>query len=330
MSNNKIHPYNFEEEEWPKENHSNIREMEVTSNGGGDGENSGSSSSSSSCVSYTIPMRVIDGSESPELWCKFLESLQWEFDNTFRHFENKINAIKRLTTGDARIIVDETLLSTIDPTEKTKNNFECWLIQDRYEKMDKTEWKSYTKSKEYKNDIIEEIIFKLRSCIFGTVPMLCSGCNTLQQHRFWLCTLRFDPTLHGSIRTFSSRCVRLNRYSKFCPSMQTEKRGEESRPFTDEELVEVLDGQLSDATKYQQILRKNGWDLYQHTYSENITKLVEIEESSTVLGKIEYHNKSLNNNNLYDSSFPNDILNSNSNKKRQRKNKKKSKRQRRW
>mmetsp|Transcript_57957 Transcript_57957/g.64843 ORF Transcript_57957/g.64843 Transcript_57957/m.64843 type:complete len:160 (+) Transcript_57957:3-482(+) len=159
--------------------------------------------------------------------------------------------------------------------------------------------------------------------------MLCSGCNTLQQHRFWLCTLRFDPTLHGSIRTFSSRCVRLNRYSKFCPSMQTEKRGEESRPFTDEELVEVLDGQLSNATKYQQILRKNGWDLYQHTYSENITKLVEIEESSTALSKIEYHNKS-HNNNLYDSSFPNDILNSNSNKKRQRKNKKKSKRQRRW
>jgi len=273
---NKRHPFNFEQEEWPKEeNDINVLGMELIIG-----------SSSTSTVSYTVKMRIIDGSESPELWCKFLESLDQhvlENDyNCFPKFQNKIDIIKHLTKGEARRIVDETLLSALDPTENTRYDYECWLTEFSHDKnlMDQEDWNSYTKTEEYKNDIILEIIFKLRSYIFGTIPTLGIGCNLLQKHRIWLRSLRFDPTIHGSIRTFSSRCLRLNHYSRFCPTRHTEKRGEEPRPLNDEELVELLDVQLSDAKEYLKILPKNGWDLYRHTYEENITRLEEIESSA--------------------------------------------------
>jgi len=252
-------------------------------------------------------MRIIDGSESPELWCKFLESLQQHvLENNydcFPKFQNKVNIIKHLTTctGEARRIVDKTLLSTLDPIENTRYDFECWLTEEKHDKnwMDQEEWNSYTKTDEYKNDIILEIIFKLRSYIFG-------ASNPLQKHRIWLRSLRFDPAVHGSIRAFSSRCLRLNRYSRFCPSRHTERRGEEPQPLNDEELVELLDGQMSDAKEYITILEEKGWDLYRHTYDENITRLVEIEPSA--LTKIEMQRtqiemqRSLDD--LYDSTVP--------------------------
>jgi len=321
MSNN-IHPFNFEEEEWPKENHSNVQEMELTSGG----DESGSSS-----VIFHVKMRIIDGSESPELWCKFLESLHCEFDNTIRGFDNKVSMLKHLTKDRARRIVDETLLERlVDPTKETKmNDSECWLVQDKYYKnciVYEEEWKSYTKTDEYKNDVLEEIIFKLRSCIFGSYPTIAVGCNALEKNRNWLRSLRFDPAIHGSIRAFSNRCLQVNRYSRFCPSYHTEQRGEVPRPLNDEELVEMLDGQLSDAaTEYRTLLSNCDWDLYQHTYDRNISRLLDVEPSA--LDKIEYR-KGMEDIER-ELSFRNDVSNSNNSKKRQRSNSNKSKHQQR-
>jgi len=297
-----------------------VQEMELTL--GGD-------ESGSSGVIFHVKMRIIDGSESPELWCKFLESLQREFDSTIRGFDHKVSMLKHLTKDRARRIVDETLLERlVDPTKETKrNDSECWRVKDKYDRnwMDETEWESYTKTDEYKNDVLEEIIFKLRSCIFGSYPTIAVGCNALEKNRNWLRSLRFDPAIHGSIRAFSNRCLRVNRYSRFCPSCHTEQRGEVPRPLNDEELVEMLDGQLSDAaTEYRRLLSNCEWDLYQHTYDRNISRLVDVEPSA--LQKIEYR-KGMADIERDLSFLRNDVSNSNNSKKRQRSNGNKSKHQ---
>jgi len=315
MSKN-IHPFNFEEEEWPKENNSNVQEMELS--WGGD----------ESGVVFHVKMRIIDGSESPELWCKFLKSLQREFDSTIRGFDHKVSMIKHLTQGRARSIVDETLLERlVDPTKETnRNDSECWLVQNKYDRNIRLEeeWESYTKTDEYKNDVLEEIIFKLRSCIFGSYPTIAVGCNALEKNRNWLRSLRFDPAIHGSIRAFSTRCLQLNRYSRFCPSYHTEQRGEVPQPLNDEELVEILDGQLAEAaTEYRTLISNCDWDLYQHTYDRNISRLVNVEPSA--LDKIAH--RKLMEDIERELSFRNDVPNPNSSKKRRRSNGKKSKRQ---
>ncbi len=262
----------FKKQEWPETDEKlkvKLEQKELGDSGNG----------------FTEHLRVIDGTEHPELFLMWLQ----EFRERVLDKENLSSIGKKIIL--LRVLKGEAKsTATRAATRCREGQFQKYSLQTKAGTMNEDQWKAYLSEaarEPLAKDQIEEMIYCLKLDYFGNDRAGRASYNKLKRQ---MRNTRVETTL-GCVRKWATR---IDEWQAYLPEMlwdAGERRGLKAQKFNEMELRELLDGCLHNV--HHQHLINIDWDVTERNYMETITKLETLESQINAAVAIEQRLKSI-------------------------------------
>ena len=228
-------------------------------------------------VLFDEKLLVLEGNELPELFVIWkIAFMNRIYNHSSLSWDSKITVLTRICRNEALAVVNNTLSKCRDGATV---HFEKISIKARVDALDTdspddsdddAEFQAYAVSEQYKEDIINEILYHLSLKIFGSDH---AGKSAYIQLRRTIHQFKVD--LNFGIRKWAERLEDFQSYLPHCPWNAGERRGQLPKPFTEFEMREILEHNLV----FEQLMElyNMDWSVQDQPYKETITKLEGLE-----------------------------------------------------
>jgi hypothetical protein len=233
-------------------------------------------------VSFEEKFYEIDGTEDPELFCKWLITIQERFfkktDIKDVNFDVLEDALSRACVREAKSVVhrcvEELHPSTNEITVKDLEKFTHRSVRRELENKYKTDdgLKKDLSDKSFRVFLFREIIYRIGTLIFGSDVI---GSNAYIQLRRTVRNMKTNP--EKGIMVYHRRMSELLSYGKYTHWQAGDIRGEQKKTFDEFDKREMLANALSKSQANE--LSKTGWNVYETDYIDTITQLEVLEPS---------------------------------------------------
>lgn len=233
-------------------------------------------------VSFEDKFYEIDGTENPELFCKWVITIQERFFKGTKvkdiNFDVLEDALSRACVHEAKSVVhrcaEELHPATVELKVKDLEKFTNRAVRRELEENYKTDedLKKDLPDKSFRVFLFREAIYRIGTLIFGSDVI---GSNAYIQLRRTMRNMKTTP--EKGIMAYHRRMNELHSYMKYTHWQAGDIRGEKKKTFDELDKREMLANALSKSQANE--LSKTGWNVYETDYIDTITQLEVVEPS---------------------------------------------------